>query len=114
VGLPSAVGKSQVRHTTFHPIPISGSSRPCKVISRVRDFFGVEIQARSVFEAPTVEGLTAAVVRRQGQPGTAQVERIGRGSRGEEEELLSALDLLSEEEIEALLSRDSSFKGGDR
>jgi acyl-CoA synthetase (AMP-forming)/AMP-acid ligase II/acyl carrier protein len=85
-----------------------------QVISRVRDLFRVEIQARSIFETPTVEGLTAAVVLRQEQPGAAQVERIGRSSRGQEEELLSALDLLSEEEIEALLVQNSSFEGGDR
>jgi amino acid adenylation domain-containing protein len=82
-----------------------------QVISRVRDFFGVEIQARSLFEAPTVGGLTAAVVRLREQPGAARTERIG---RGEEEELLSSLDLLSEGEIEALLTRDGTFEGEER
>ena len=82
-----------------------------QVVSRVRDHFQVEIQARSIFETPTVEGLTAAVARRQGQAGATQFNKIGRHSRGDEEDLLSALELLSEEEIDALLLKNSSFKG---
>lgn len=73
-----------------------------QVISRVRDMFGVELPVRVVFDEPTIAGLVVAIAERQSRP-CEEAPPIVRIKRGAAEELLKAMDRLSDDEVEALL-----------
>ena len=74
-----------------------------QLLSRIRETFQVEIVLRTLFESPTVAGLAFFITQNRDGLNVAggQVQRI---QRDEDEQLLSKLDELSEEEVEALLS----------
>jgi len=67
-----------------------------QVVSRIRDEFDVEISLRTLFEHPTVEGISHAITEAQ----AANVDE------GELNELLDELEGLSEEDIEKLLKNE--------
>jgi acyl carrier protein len=67
-----------------------------KVLSRIEGALGVELPLQSLFEAPTLTGLTAAI-------GQRLLEEQGEGI----DLLLSELDDLSEEEIRAMLEEET-------
>jgi phthiocerol/phenolphthiocerol synthesis type-I polyketide synthase E len=78
-----------------------------QVVSRVRAALGADIPVRVLFEGPTVSELAAAIAGGAGQGGA--VDTIQRAGGGDEAaELLSRLDELSEEEMEALLAQLSA------
>jgi len=67
------------------------------IVARIRGAFGIELPLAAIFEAPTIAGIAEAVAKL----GDADESRI-----------LAALDRLSEEEAEALLSEleaDATF-----
>lgn len=70
-----------------------------QVISRVRSAFHVQLPLRSLFDAPTVAGLAAEIVR---SPQGAEDEELAK--------LLNELEGLSDEEAERLLA--SEIEGG--
>jgi acyl transferase domain-containing protein/acyl carrier protein len=74
-----------------------------QLLSRIRETFQVEIVLRTLFESPTVAGLASFITQNRDGLNVAGglVQRI---QRDEDEQLLSKLDELSEEEVEALLS----------
>ncbi|RKH11041.1 amino acid adenylation domain-containing protein [Corallococcus sp. CA053C] len=65
-----------------------------RVISRIREDLRVELPLRRIFESPTLEGLSLAVVQ----------ARVEQESEAEAALLLSELDSLSDDEARALLS----------
>ena len=74
-----------------------------QLLSRLRETFQVEISLRMLFEAPTVAEL-AACITRNGEDSKAAGSVVQRIQRNDEEQLLSKLDELSEDEVNALLS----------
>jgi acyl carrier protein len=70
-----------------------------QVISRVRSAFHVQMPLRSLFDAPTIAGLAAEILR---APQTAEDEELTK--------LLTELEGLSDEEAERLLA--SEIEGG--
>jgi amino acid adenylation domain-containing protein len=80
------------------------SLRGIQVIARVRNVFGVDIPLRTIFEEPTVAGLSLEIdkAKQQGPTSVRPSPRtIGLSSR---EELIARLHQLSEEEVDALLT----------
>jgi amino acid adenylation domain-containing protein len=81
------------------------SLRGIQVSARVRKVFGVEIPLRTIFEEPTVAGLSLEIdnAKQQGLRGVrpSPPKTIGLSSR---EELIARLNQLSEEEVDALLT----------
>jgi acyl carrier protein len=73
-----------------------------QVIVRIRDAFQIDLPFRSLFTTPTVAGLGEAMLGLAGQ-----IERIERTA-----ELLLALSQLSDNEVEAMLTRDTTAKLG--
>ena len=71
-----------------------------RVLSRVRDAFGVELPLSIIFEKRTVEGMTAAIEEREAAPQAAPAE-----------DLLAHAASLSDAELDALLS-ETLAKGG--
>jgi len=71
-----------------------------RVLSRVRDAFGVELPLSIIFEKRTVEGMTAAIEEREAAPKAAPAE-----------DLLAHAASLSDAELDALLS-ETLAKGG--
>jgi acyl carrier protein len=47
-----------------------------QVISRARDIFQMDLPLRTIFEAPTVSGMAAAIVSKETKPG--QADRVAR------------------------------------
>ena len=74
-----------------------------QLLSRIRETLQVEIPLRTLFESPTVAGLASAITQNRDGLNAAGgvVQRI---QRDDDEQLLSRLDELSEEEVDALLS----------
>jgi acyl carrier protein len=73
-----------------------------QVISRIRSVFATELPLRAIFGSPTVAGLAKRIEE-------LQAEYVSEGSRVEvhpgqgTEQMLSAIESLSEAEVEALL-----------
>ena len=83
-----------------------------QVLTRVKERYGVEVSLRRMFEKATVEGLSEAVKEGQEEGGEMRearrpIERISQGY----EELLANLEEMSEEQVEALLSRLTAGEG---
>jgi acyl carrier protein len=78
-----------------------------RVVSRVRELFGVELPLRALFEAPTVAELAVRVeeMRRAELPLAPPV--VPRSDASNSYHLLSTLDDLSDDELDLLLSSQS-------
>ena len=72
-----------------------------QVVSRVHDSFGINLQVRSLFEAPTVADLSVIVVQRLAE--RTDDETL--------EQLIGELDQLSEDEIQRLLGVEVDIPG---
>ncbi|HYW71141.1 MAG TPA: amino acid adenylation domain-containing protein [Pyrinomonadaceae bacterium] len=72
-----------------------------QIIGRLREIFPIELPLRTLFESPTVAGLSARIVE---QDGTGTVENIA--------STLKELTGLSEEEIQALLEQERQAETG--
>ena len=73
-----------------------------QLLSRIRETFQVEISLRMLFESPTVAALASAINGDGLKVASGVVQRIQRND--DNEQLLSKLDELSEDEVNALLS----------
>lgn len=80
------------------------SLKATQVISRLREALQVELPLRSLFQEPTVAGLTQIILDDPG--GRAKVEKIA--------ELMVSLAKLSEDEIDAMLDEETSLLQGGR
>ena len=74
-----------------------------QVLSRIRETFQVEISLRMLFESPTVAQLASSITQ-NGDDLKLVSGVVQRIQRDDEEQLLSILDQLSEDEVNALLS----------
>jgi acyl carrier protein len=74
-----------------------------QVVARVREAFAVELPLRSFFATPTLAGLATTLV-------SLTAERT---ERGEVEALLTQVEGLSEEEIQAMLASSGESEGGE-
>ncbi|HEX7333865.1 MAG TPA: SDR family NAD(P)-dependent oxidoreductase [Pyrinomonadaceae bacterium] len=70
-----------------------------QLLSRIRETFQAEVSLRALFEAPTVAGLAYSITQNR-DVASGVVQRI---QRDDDEQLLSKLDELSEDEVDALL-----------
>ena len=68
-----------------------------QVISRVRENLKIEVPMRTFFQGPTVDGLVVAITQLQ----------AAREEVGDIEQLLEQLDRLSEEELQALIEKET-------
>ncbi|HYG81327.1 MAG TPA: phosphopantetheine-binding protein, partial [Pyrinomonadaceae bacterium] len=87
-----------------------------QIISRVREVFAAEVPLRRLFETPTVAGLSEAVAARKAQAASAEstsLRAIPRRGRSLDDQL-AELDLLSREEVEALLGAEGEAAEGQR
>jgi len=79
-----------------------------QVASRVHTSFAVDMPLHSLFDAPTVAVLAVEIARRQGESSRALEDKdttMAPGSRDRDRERqLTDLDLLSDEEVEAMLA----------
>jgi surfactin family lipopeptide synthetase C len=76
-----------------------------QLISRVRNTFKVELPLRYLFASPTVAGFAAALEQFEGKVTTGEPSKITRNTGEEAAELLTKIDQMSEEELDALLKR---------
>ena len=79
-----------------------------QIIARVRELFQVELPLRTIFERPTIQGLSLAVARSE-ESRENPIKKITRRRQGRES-LLSMLNLLSDEETDVLLKEQSSLE----
>jgi acyl carrier protein len=71
-----------------------------RVVSRLKDEFGVQLKLRELFDSPTIAGLSASIER-----------KLAPQDDNEEAELLRLLEALPESEVEDELLRRSA-RGG--
>jgi acyl carrier protein len=71
-----------------------------QVLSRLREAFPVNIPLRRLFEAPTVANLALAITESQAEPKNGPISKVG---LGDDDQILSRLDQLSDEEVDSLL-----------
>jgi hypothetical protein len=81
-----------------------------RVIARIRRVFELELPVRSMFEAPTIEGLAGELRKAQalGSKARAQIAQLRPGSAAaspSREALLAQLGNLSAAELQLLLKR---------
>jgi non-ribosomal peptide synthetase component F len=74
-----------------------------QVISRVRKSFQVEVELRSLFESPTVFGLALVVAQSQDEQTGRLADVIDRIETVDENNLLTKIDELSDEDVALLL-----------
>ncbi|HWP42255.1 MAG TPA: phosphopantetheine-binding protein, partial [Blastocatellia bacterium] len=75
-----------------------------QVVSRIKESLKVQIPLRSIFESPTVAGLARTVIDCEANQSDEQDRIISVRKRTDAEEVLSNLDGLSDEELNALLN----------
>jgi acyl carrier protein len=75
-----------------------------RMVSRVRERFGVDLPLRAVFEHRTVEELARVVEEAEAAAQTGPVAEPAPGPEASAHHLLGVLDELSEEELDRLLS----------
>jgi amino acid adenylation domain-containing protein len=80
-----------------------------QVVSRIRDAFGVSLPLQVFFQTPTIAALATAIEERKASGGADAIPRMERSTS--RADLLSRLDQLSEEQIDALLKRLSGGNG---
>jgi acyl transferase domain-containing protein/acyl carrier protein len=73
-----------------------------QLVSRIRESFQLEIPLRMLFESPTVAGLASSITQKRDSSKGAS-NTVARIQRDDDEQLLSRLDELSEDEVDALL-----------
>jgi acyl transferase domain-containing protein len=78
-----------------------------QLIARLCEVFGVEIPVQSIFEAPTV-ALLAKIIERE--RAAAPPADLSTGSGNQLEQMLSLVEGLSDEEVEALLNETESIE----
>ena len=74
-----------------------------RVISRVRQVFGVEVPLRALFEGPTVAELARVLAERGSVALAGGVPEPAPGPEASPHHLLSVIDELSDEELDRLL-----------
>jgi len=74
-----------------------------RVVSRVRELFGVELPLRALFEHRTVEGLARVLAERGSVALAGPVPEPAPGPEVSPHHLLAVIDELSEEELDRLL-----------
>jgi acyl carrier protein len=74
-----------------------------QVISRAKKKFESALPLRSIFEQPTVAGLTSVIMRSQEQQKVEAITKASRGGSAENLNLLANLNQLSEADVDALL-----------
>jgi amino acid adenylation domain-containing protein len=90
------------------------SLRGIQVIARVRKAFGVELPLRTLFEKPTVAGLSFEIeeAKQQGRDSVpSPVKTVGLSSR---EQMIARLHQLSDEEVDALLTNLTAQRRDER
>jgi acyl carrier protein len=78
------------------------SLRATRVVSRIRETFGVQVPLRALFESPTVAACALEIDRALAAAATEAVPSMV--SRGRLEEMLEADEEMSEEELDRLLN----------
>jgi len=76
-----------------------------QVIARASDAFQMDLPLRRIFEAPTIASFAEVIMQQQAAYQGSAAIAISRVNRGDEEQLLAQLDQLSDEEVNALLTR---------